>query len=126
MIPTPGYWIECSRQKITNETLWDDTESDGDDQDDDEDPGEGPSRGRYPRDDSLLLEDDEYFEEEEEEPPPRLELLFLKYVAYFRSVVSKRRRKHKRMGMKSYHRLPKFLYESIFRFELNAKYDTRG
>ncbi|XP_065212300.1 uncharacterized protein rsh isoform X2 [Planococcus citri] len=70
LIPTPGYWIECSRQKITNETLWDDTDTDADEQDEDDDAGEGPSRPRYRRDDSLLLEDDEYFEEEEEEPPP--------------------------------------------------------
>lgn len=69
LIPTPGYWIECSRQKISNEALLDDSDSDGNDQDDDDD-GEGISRPRFPRDDSLLLEDDEEFEEEEEEPPP--------------------------------------------------------
>lgn len=27
MIPTPGYWIECSRQKITSDTIWDESES---------------------------------------------------------------------------------------------------
>ncbi|XP_030767315.1 uncharacterized protein LOC115891057 isoform X1 [Sitophilus oryzae] len=27
-IPTPGYWIECSRQKITSDTIWDESESD--------------------------------------------------------------------------------------------------
>lgn len=70
MIPTPGYWIECSRQKISNEELWDNTDTDGDDQDEDEDAGEGPSRPRYLRDDCLLREDDEYFEEDEDEPPP--------------------------------------------------------
>ncbi|KAF7282389.1 hypothetical protein GWI33_002703 [Rhynchophorus ferrugineus] len=26
-IPTPGYWIECSRQKITTDTIWDESES---------------------------------------------------------------------------------------------------
>lgn len=70
LIPTPGYWIECSRQKISNEELWDNTDTDGDDQDEDEDAGEGPSRPRYLRDDCLLREDDEYFEEDEDEPPP--------------------------------------------------------
>uniref|UniRef100_A0AAR5PYD7 Rap-GAP domain-containing protein n=2 Tax=Dendroctonus ponderosae TaxID=77166 RepID=A0AAR5PYD7_DENPD len=29
-IPTPGYWIECSRQKITTDTIWDESESDHD------------------------------------------------------------------------------------------------
>lgn len=36
LIPTPGYWIECSRQKINmpNQlTIWDDSESDHDDND---------------------------------------------------------------------------------------------
>lgn len=28
MIPTPGYWIECSRQKISSDTIWDESESD--------------------------------------------------------------------------------------------------
>ena len=69
LIPTPGYWIECSRQKISNEPLLDDSDSEGNDQDDDDD-GEGMSRPRFPRDDGLLLEDDEEFEEEEP-PPPR-------------------------------------------------------
>lgn len=29
LIPTPGYWIECSRQKITNpnQNIWDESES---------------------------------------------------------------------------------------------------
>lgn len=27
-IPTPGYWIECSRQKIASDTIWDESESD--------------------------------------------------------------------------------------------------
>ncbi|CAG9858834.1 unnamed protein product [Phyllotreta striolata] len=29
-IPTPGYWIECSRQKITSDTIWDESESEHD------------------------------------------------------------------------------------------------
>lgn len=29
-IPTPGYWIECSRQKIASDTIWDESESDRD------------------------------------------------------------------------------------------------
>lgn len=28
LIPTPGYWIECSRQKINTDTIWDESESD--------------------------------------------------------------------------------------------------
>ncbi|XP_072753921.1 uncharacterized protein Rsh isoform X4 [Anoplolepis gracilipes] len=28
LIPTPGYWIECSRQQITSDTIWDESESD--------------------------------------------------------------------------------------------------
>ncbi|XP_011692326.1 PREDICTED: uncharacterized protein LOC105452685 [Wasmannia auropunctata] len=27
LIPTPGYWIECSRPQITSDTIWDETES---------------------------------------------------------------------------------------------------
>lgn len=27
LIPTPGYWIECSRQKIASDTIWDESES---------------------------------------------------------------------------------------------------
>ncbi|GBP57408.1 hypothetical protein EVAR_51257_1 [Eumeta japonica] len=30
LIPTPGYWIECSRQKITTDTIWDESESEHD------------------------------------------------------------------------------------------------
>ncbi|XP_022903403.1 uncharacterized protein [Onthophagus taurus] len=35
--PTPGYWIECSRQKIASDTIWDESESDHDLQEGDED-----------------------------------------------------------------------------------------
>jgi RAP1 GTPase activating protein 1 len=27
-LPTPGYWIECSRQQITTDTIYDESESD--------------------------------------------------------------------------------------------------
>ncbi|XP_050477240.1 uncharacterized protein LOC126867115 isoform X4 [Bombus huntii] len=27
LVPTPGYWIECSRQQITSDTIWDESES---------------------------------------------------------------------------------------------------
>ncbi|XP_076398161.1 rap GTPase activating protein radish isoform X1 [Megachile rotundata] len=27
LVPTPGYWIECSRQQITTDTIWDESES---------------------------------------------------------------------------------------------------
>ncbi|XP_051164393.1 uncharacterized protein LOC127283500 isoform X3 [Leptopilina boulardi] len=30
LIPTPGYWIECSRQQVTSDTIWDESESDRD------------------------------------------------------------------------------------------------
>ncbi|XP_044580473.1 uncharacterized protein LOC123262373 isoform X1 [Cotesia glomerata] len=30
LIPTPGYWIECSRPQITSDTIWDESESDRD------------------------------------------------------------------------------------------------
>lgn len=67
LIPTPGYWIECSRQKIASDTIWDESESDrDDDRGDDEDADDvRPSR-------DMLLEDDE---EEEEEEPPRYRML---------------------------------------------------
>ncbi|XP_054262334.1 uncharacterized protein LOC128986173 [Macrosteles quadrilineatus] len=62
LIPTPGYWIECSRQKIASDTIWDESESDRDDDrvDDDDTEDARPSR-------DMLLEDDE--DDEEEEPP---------------------------------------------------------
>ncbi|XP_076180512.1 rap GTPase activating protein radish isoform X2 [Ptiloglossa arizonensis] len=27
LVPTPGYWIECSRQRIMSDTIWDESES---------------------------------------------------------------------------------------------------
>lgn len=59
LIPTPGYWIECSRQKITSDTIWDESESERDEEGQEDDVAEEPMRDQ-------LLEDAE--EEEEEEP----------------------------------------------------------
>ncbi|KAG5897568.1 hypothetical protein JTB14_007280 [Gonioctena quinquepunctata] len=39
-IPTPGYWIECSRQKITSDTIWDESESEHDNNEIQEDEGQ--------------------------------------------------------------------------------------
>lgn len=39
LIPTPGYWIECSRQKITTDTIWDESESEHDSGPDRDDSG---------------------------------------------------------------------------------------
>lgn len=60
LIPTPGYWIECSRQKITSDTIWDESESERDEEAQDDEVTEEPTR-------DPLLEDAE--EEEEEEEP---------------------------------------------------------
>lgn len=30
LLPTPGYWVECSRQKIATDTIWDESESEHD------------------------------------------------------------------------------------------------
>ncbi|KAF6212504.1 hypothetical protein GE061_013027 [Apolygus lucorum] len=32
LIPQPGYWIECSRQKINSNTIWDESESERDEE----------------------------------------------------------------------------------------------
>ena len=55
LIPTPGYWIECSRQKInfsTQHTIWD-SESDH------EEARGGASDAQLDRNCSDLYEDDE-------------------------------------------------------------------
>lgn len=62
LIPTPGYWIECSRQKITSDTIWDESESEREDERLDDDDGEDSRPHR-----DMLLEDDE--DEDEEEIP---------------------------------------------------------
>ncbi|XP_065081699.1 uncharacterized protein rsh isoform X2 [Ochlerotatus camptorhynchus] len=56
LIPTPGYWIECSRQKISfpnQHTIWDDSESDH------EDAARGGIEPQMERNCSDLYEDDE-------------------------------------------------------------------
>ncbi|KAJ8895919.1 hypothetical protein PR048_001259 [Dryococelus australis] len=87
LIPTPGYWIECSRQKITSDTIWDESESEHElnEEEEEEERGGGaaaaddegggggaaetpPPGGRCVRldDDLCLLED-----EEEDDDLPR-------------------------------------------------------
>lgn len=56
LIPTPGYWIECSRQKIAfpnQHTIWDDSESEH------EDAARGGIEPPLERNCSDLYEDDE-------------------------------------------------------------------
>ncbi|KAL1506052.1 hypothetical protein ABEB36_005484 [Hypothenemus hampei] len=73
--PTPGYWIECSRQKITTDTIWDESESDHDNeiQEANEDTTDGTDQEnghditRQDRSCNDLYEDDE----EEENLLPR-------------------------------------------------------
>lgn len=54
LIPTPGYWVECSRQKIalSQRTYWDDSDSDHDD-------ARSSNEGHLNRDCNDLYEDDE-------------------------------------------------------------------
>ncbi|XP_044749572.1 uncharacterized protein LOC123310202 [Coccinella septempunctata] len=74
-IPTPGYWIECSRQKINTDTIWDESESDHDIRESEElnnidglDQENGhPCIRRRDRSCSDLYEDDE----EDDMSPPR-------------------------------------------------------
>ncbi|KAK9885704.1 hypothetical protein WA026_012469 [Henosepilachna vigintioctopunctata] len=74
-IPTPGYWIECSRQKINSDTIWDESESEHDIRESEEfnsfdvtDQENGPSCSRRrDRSCSDLYEDDE----EDDTLPPR-------------------------------------------------------
>lgn len=79
----PGYWIECSRQKITSETGY--IEESGSDERElnngsNSDGADGGAQeynyNRYERargSDSLLLEDDEYYPYDDDYvmPPPR-------------------------------------------------------
>lgn len=58
LIPTPGYWIECSRQKIAQinqHTIWDDSESDHDEPR----PSCSGNDGQHERNYGDLYEDDE-------------------------------------------------------------------
>lgn len=53
LIPTPGYWIECSRQKIASDTIWDESESDHEiheEEEEEEEEGSG-TRNRHREDD---------------------------------------------------------------------------
>lgn len=54
LIPTPGYWIECSRQKIASDTIWDESESDHEihEEEEEEDEEGGGTRNRDREDDS--------------------------------------------------------------------------
>lgn len=58
-IPTPGYWIECSRQKITSDVIWDESESERELQEaDEEDRHDGGDQENGPhsrRDHGLYL-----------------------------------------------------------------------
>ncbi|KAF5272572.1 hypothetical protein FQR65_LT04911 [Abscondita terminalis] len=74
-IPTPGYWIECSRQKIATDTIWDESESDRDLPEGDEDDRDATDHdnGHHPRTHDHgcndLYEDDE--DEDSTSPSPR-------------------------------------------------------
>ena len=57
LLPTPGYWIECSRQKIPNETNWDESESEREEREEREERDRGPSAGQSSILYTLLLED---------------------------------------------------------------------
>ncbi|XP_033611251.1 uncharacterized protein LOC111874180 isoform X2 [Cryptotermes secundus] len=55
LIPTPGYWIECSRQKIASDTIWDESESEHEIHEEEEEEEEeevgGGTRNREREDD---------------------------------------------------------------------------
>lgn len=80
--PAPGYWIECSRQKITSEAGCveesgsDERELNNGSNSDGADGAQEYFGSRYGRprgSDSLLLEDDEYYPYDDDYvmPPPR-------------------------------------------------------
>lgn len=62
LIPTPGYWIECSRQKIASDTIWDESESEREEERLEDEDGDDSRPHR-----DQLLEDDE--DEDDEEIP---------------------------------------------------------
>lgn len=75
LIPTPGYWIECSRQKINmpnQMTIWDDSEEENDD---DRGGGDGgPSSGCVGNTSESHLDrgcSDLYEDDEDSEAVPR-------------------------------------------------------
>ncbi|XP_065344510.1 uncharacterized protein rsh isoform X2 [Cloeon dipterum] len=53
LIPTPGYWIECSRQKITSDTIWDESESEHEIHEEEEDEEGGVRTRQRPMDSGL-------------------------------------------------------------------------
>lgn len=53
LIPTPGYWIECSRQKITSDTIWDESESEHDIHEEEEDEDGARGARQRPMDSGL-------------------------------------------------------------------------
>jgi hypothetical protein len=56
LIPTPGYWIECSRQKIASDTIWDESESEHEiHEEEEEGEGEGSGTGTRDREDDSGL-----------------------------------------------------------------------
>ncbi|XP_046430449.1 uncharacterized protein rsh isoform X1 [Neodiprion pinetum] len=59
LIPTPGYWIECSRQKIASDTIWDESESDREVTDPDQAEEQADSTSRQQRQDFCLFEENE-------------------------------------------------------------------
>jgi hypothetical protein len=66
LIPTPGYWIECSRQKITSDTIWDESESERE-----EDGGEPEPEGAEGGDEIRIRHDMLLEDEEDDEEQPR-------------------------------------------------------
>ncbi|PSN40326.1 hypothetical protein C0J52_22680 [Blattella germanica] len=55
LIPTPGYWIECSRQKIASDTIWDESESEHEihEEEEEEEEESGGIRNRDREDDGV-------------------------------------------------------------------------
>ncbi|XP_018327359.1 uncharacterized protein LOC108738444 [Agrilus planipennis] len=58
-LPTPGYWIECSRQKIASDTIWDESESDRDLPEGDEEEQNGTDDNGHKGNDLYEGEEDE-------------------------------------------------------------------
>ncbi|KAE8743030.1 hypothetical protein FOCC_FOCC011353 [Frankliniella occidentalis] len=76
LLPTPGYWIECSRQKIPNDTIWDESESEREEREEREERDRGPSADDDADDEdgrrsSCLVEEDGEDDDSYTEPPPR-------------------------------------------------------
>lgn len=73
LIPTPGYWVECSRQKINmgNLALWPTGESDS--EPDENDPPPPPPKPRGSNSDAHLERgcSDLYEDDEDSEAAPR-------------------------------------------------------